>query len=170
MAIPEAQLETWANQGGTTLAQRTYASIQTALGSSISRIRQMDFDVYLQGSYNNSTNIRGDSDVDIVVELNSVFYRDISALDYPAQQRYLARYSTASYTWRDFRADVLASLRAYYGAAAVPLPEPRKLTNAAPSRDHLDIRNVADDLKLPWRLLAEGAGTQGSRLHALIWE
>lgn len=36
--------------------------------------------IYLQGSYANSTNIKEDSDVDIVVECNSIFLSDTSAL------------------------------------------------------------------------------------------
>ena len=40
----------------------------------------MTYVSYLQGSYRNDTNIRGDSDVDLVLELNSVFKHDASVL------------------------------------------------------------------------------------------
>ncbi len=119
MAIPESQLETWSNQGATTSSSRTYGSIKAALGGDASPLRTKDFDVYLQGSYRNSTNIRGDSDVDVVVQLNSTFHSDKSRLSIEEKRLYESTFSRASYQWADFRADVLAALRAYYGPAAV---------------------------------------------------
>src|SRR5467141_4351675 len=119
MPIPESQLVTWSHQGAVTTSGATYRSVQTALSAPSSPIRSTDYDVYLQGSYKNDTNIRGDSDVDVVVQLNQTFYRDLSAL--PDNQKRLeeAAYGNATYQWRDFRRDVLQALRSYYGAAAV---------------------------------------------------
>ena len=37
------------------------------------------YDIYLQGSYQNDTNISGDSDVDVMLELKSTFYHDMEA-------------------------------------------------------------------------------------------
>lgn len=119
MSIPELQLETWSQQGATTTAQTTYQSVQTALRADTSLIKYYDFDVYLQGSYRNTTNIRGDSDVDVVVELNSVFNSNVSSLTTDEVSAYHRSYSDASYTFGEFRSEVLASLMAYYGSAAV---------------------------------------------------
>jgi hypothetical protein len=119
MAIPDSQFETWSHQGATVSSTATYRSIQAALSASSSLIRDKDFEVYLQGSYKNDTNIRGDSDVDVVIQLNSQFFRDISSLPVGQQQLYLASFEGATYSWTDFRRDVLATLRAYYGSAAV---------------------------------------------------
>lgn len=118
MAIPNRQLATWSHQGATTTAKATHESIRRAL-SQHSWPSGVSFDVHLQGSYRNDTNIRGDSDVDIVAELTSAFRPDLSALapDQAAAQR--AAYSNASYGWSEFRRDVLAALRSYYGTAAV---------------------------------------------------
>jgi len=60
MAIPEAQLETWSHQGATVTSESTNGSIKTALESSNSKIKNKNTDIYLQGSYKNSTNIRFD--------------------------------------------------------------------------------------------------------------
>ncbi|HPC63780.1 MAG TPA: nucleotidyltransferase, partial [Anaerohalosphaeraceae bacterium] len=80
MAIPESQLETWAKQGAITTAKSTADSVKNALNSYNNWPNGIDFEVYLQGSYKNDTNIRGDSDVDIVAQLNSTFYSNLSVL------------------------------------------------------------------------------------------
>lgn len=118
MGIPESQLETWSHQGAVTTSKNTHESIRTAL-KSYEWADRVKFDVYLQGSYRNSTNIRGDSDVDVVVQLNPHFYEDISALPENEKNLYQAAYSDAAYSWKDFRADVLIALRDHYKASAV---------------------------------------------------
>ena len=107
MAIAESQLETWANQGAITTAKATADSIKNALNSY--GPEGVDFEVFLQGSYKNSTNIRGDSDVDVVAQLNSTFYSNLSD-----EQKRILGITPASYGWSDFRADVLKALRNYY--------------------------------------------------------
>jgi len=114
MGIPESKLQTWSNPGATTTATLTYDSVKAALVAPTSPVRERDFEVYLQGSYRNATNIRGDSDVDIVVQLNSAFrsnYSDVPQEDRPPPY---ANFSAASYGWSDFRNDVVNALRAYY--------------------------------------------------------
>lgn len=70
MTIPESQLGAWSHQGAITASSLTYTSI-------INCLEQYDFPEntkyahYLQGSYRNSTNIFGDSDASIVIELES---------------------------------------------------------------------------------------------------
>jgi len=77
MAIPETQLTTWANQGAITTAKTTADSVKNALNYN-GWPSGVDFEVYLQGSYKNDTNIRGNSDVDVVAQLNSTFYSNLS--------------------------------------------------------------------------------------------
>lgn len=119
MPIPESQLETWSHQGAVTTAKVTHESVRHALSASTSPVRDKNFEVYLQGSYKNSTNIRGDSDVDIVVQLNSTFQGNIGRLTEEEKRLYEVAYDDATYLWRDFRADVLQALRTYYGAGVV---------------------------------------------------
>src|SRR6266446_1849281 len=119
MPIPESQLETWSHQGAVTTSSATYRSIQTALAADSSPIKGKDYEVYLQGSYKNDTNIRGDSDVDVVVQLNDTFGRDLAALPESQKRLYQAAHSSATYLWGDFRKDVLQALRYYYGLRAV---------------------------------------------------
>jgi hypothetical protein len=113
MAIPESQLDTWSRQGSVSASSDTYASIQHALDR-YAFPSHATFEVYLQGSYRNNTNIRGDSDVDIVVELTSAFRGDTASLTVLERQRY-SQLTNAAYDWNAFRADVLLALRRHYG-------------------------------------------------------
>lgn len=119
MGIPESQLQIWSRQGDVAAAEATHLSVRHALTSDTCPAREKDFEVYLHGSYRNGTNIRGDSDVDIIVQLNSTFEADGSALS--ASERELLRSSCrrAAYLWDEFRADILQALEACYGAPNV---------------------------------------------------
>lgn len=118
MSIPEFQLITWTHQGAIGKSRDTHESIRTALDSHAwpAGVR---FDVYLQGSYKNDTNIRADSDVDVVVQLSSWFKPDTSLLS--AWEAYLCNtaFTTATYGMDEFREEVLKALRSYYGLLAV---------------------------------------------------
>ncbi|WP_211224379.1 nucleotidyltransferase domain-containing protein [Paenibacillus assamensis] len=82
-------------------------------------LKGKSFEIYLQGSYKNSTNIRGDSDVDIVVQLNSTFYRDLSNLSENEKQTYTSQHSSATYEWKDFKSDLITVLENYFGKSYV---------------------------------------------------
>jgi hypothetical protein len=76
----------------------------------------MNYEVFLQGSYGNDTNIYAESDVDIVIRLDSCFYSDTSALQQLELQSYLAWRSPATYSWPDFTRDVGSVLTSQYGS------------------------------------------------------
>jgi hypothetical protein len=109
MPIPESQLETWSHIGAVTTAKQTHESVRNALKAYDWPI-DVQYEVYLQGSYKNNTNIRGDSDVDIVVQLNSTLLTNLSE-DW---KRYFG-FISATYGWEEFRSDTLRALRNYYG-------------------------------------------------------
>ena len=115
MAILESQLERWARHIEAQNAQRAHHSIRTALEGYSEWPDGVKYEVYLQGSYRNDTNIRGDSDVDLVVQLNSTFY--YSNLTDEQKRRF--RFTTARYRWEDFRNDVLRALREHYGPGRI---------------------------------------------------
>ena len=119
MPIPEWQLDNWSHQGAITGSAAAYNSIQTALTSSNSNISRLDYELFLQGSYRNSTNIHGDSDVDIVAKLKSTFTCDLSALDDSQRVGQSAVYPAAGYQWSDFRRGLLQTLEEYYGKVNV---------------------------------------------------
>ena len=114
MAIPEQQLSSWSTLGAQQGSAETYNSIRFALGQQ--RWPQgMDHHVYLQGSYPNHTNIRGDSDVDVVVESQNVFYHNVP--DHLRGQYGLT--TPGAYTWRQFREEVKRALVGHYGPSSV---------------------------------------------------
>ena len=67
MAIPQTQLDTWSHQGSITNSANTGNSIKNAIDAFQGFADGVNYNVYLQGSYKNSTNVYGDSDVDVVV-------------------------------------------------------------------------------------------------------
>ena len=115
MAIPESQLDTWAKQGSVTQSAQTYGAIKAALEDRRGGYNEEDYSIFLQGSYGNDTNVFADSDVDIVMRLNSVFYQDITRLNESETASYNSAYSNATYGLHDFKRDVLAQLTAKYG-------------------------------------------------------
>ena len=60
MPIPESQLETWPNLGAVATSATAYSSVKNALQSDRTIVRDLDFEIYLQGSYRNKTNIDGE--------------------------------------------------------------------------------------------------------------
>jgi len=100
MAIPESQLQTWSNQGAIASASALYERIRAALQADAA-LSARTFEVFLQGSYRNSTNIRGDSDVDVVVKLNDTYMPDYTLLDTYTRSIVEGRASSATYTLSD---------------------------------------------------------------------
>lgn len=113
MAIPEKQLENWTGQGASTGSANTYTSIKAALAQHKWPLK-MQYEVYLQGSYANSTNIRGDSDVDVVVEFTSVSYSNLSE-----SEKKSLNISVGSYDYSDCLREVTTALKTYYGEKQV---------------------------------------------------
>lgn len=70
----------------------------------------MRYDVYLQGSYANSTNIRGDSDVDVVVEFTSVHYSNLTQ-----EEKNRLGIGVGAYRYEDCLREVTKALKNYYG-------------------------------------------------------
>ena len=83
MAIPESQLDVWAHQGSVIQSSTTYATIRQALASTDTEYAGIDFQIFLQGSYGNDTNIYSESDVDVVIRLDDIYYHDASELTAP---------------------------------------------------------------------------------------
>ena len=116
MAIPNAQLETWSHQGSIAQSSVTYGSIKRALESNGTKYAGKSFEVFLQGSYGNSTNIYAESDVDVVIRLDSIYQYDVSALTPQELAAFRFGLSPAAYTYNEFKNDVIAALRGSFGS------------------------------------------------------
>ena len=68
MPIPEAQLDTWSHQGSITQSSNTYNTIKNVLQHNDAPYSGKSYNVFLQGSYGNNTNIYAESDVDIIIK------------------------------------------------------------------------------------------------------
>jgi hypothetical protein len=126
MSISESQLDTWSNPGATTGSALTYTSIKAALDAHTWPVG-MQWVAYLQGSYANTTNIRGNSDVDVVVEMTSVFYHDLTE----AQKQARGFTSPGQFRYSDLRREVLVALQEYYGAGSGEASGPNAIVIAA---------------------------------------
>jgi hypothetical protein len=115
MAISEQQLETWSHQGSVKQSAATYETIKAVLHDPRAPYASKSFDSFLQGSYGNSTNIYADSDVDIAIMLTSTYYSDLSPLSDAEKQRYNDNRIPASYSYDDFKAEVLLWLKQHFG-------------------------------------------------------
>lgn len=116
MGISETQLETWSHQGSVVQSEATYQTIKRTLESSDSPYSGKRFDVFLQGSYGNDTNIYSESDVDIVICLKSAYYYDLDWLDEVQKENFNSRLSPVTYGLDEFKRDVLAWLTKHYGS------------------------------------------------------
>jgi hypothetical protein len=116
MAIPEAQLETWSKQGSVVQSRDTYAIVKSTLEDKAAPYSSKDFVTFLQGSYGNDTNVYRDSDVDVVIRLDSTFYHDAHTLPEPQRAAFERAYpGGASYSLAQFKAEVAGWLTKKFG-------------------------------------------------------
>lgn len=107
-------------------AARTHKMIREHLESDPA-LDRYKIDTYLQGSYKNSTNVRGDSDVDMGSCTSEIFVADVERLPTEApspwvksaRERYQETFVPATWSFWDYRLDVLSSLRRKYGSDSV---------------------------------------------------
>ena len=109
VAIPESTLSKWSHHGSQDGSKRTHETIRKALKFH-AWPDGMTYDFQLQGSYKNDTNIRGDSDVDVILKFNQAFYYNASALS-EKEQTDLERMPPAKYSWDEFRYESFKALK-----------------------------------------------------------
>ncbi|MBV8281797.1 MAG: nucleotidyltransferase [Candidatus Eremiobacteraeota bacterium] len=119
MGIANSQLEIWSHQGAITQSKDTYATIRLALESSDTNYANKSFEVFLQGSYGNDTNVRTESDVDVVICTDYIYYSDLSSLTLPERATFNAAFIPAIYTYANFKTDVVSALEKRFGSAYV---------------------------------------------------
>lgn len=115
MAISEQQLERWSHQGSIQQSAATYKAIKAVLHDPNAPYNAKSYDSFLQGSYGNNTNIYADSDVDIAMMLTSTFYSDLSRLSEADERRYNENRIEATYSYNEFKIDVLVWLKKNFG-------------------------------------------------------
>jgi hypothetical protein len=111
MSISEALLETWSHSGAQTTAMDTHQAVRKAIDK-YTFPDGIKYSLFLQGSYKNATNIYGDMDVDLIACLTTSFYSNLNA-----DQCRLLNLVDNSYSFRDFKIDVLLALYNHFGTA-----------------------------------------------------
>lgn len=121
MAISETQLDTWSKQGSVAQSQATYATVRACLEAADAPYAGRSKSIFLQGSYGNDTNIYADSDVDVVIVTDSVFYHsshDLSSEDKVAINSVFT--GGGGYTYNQFKTDVIAQLTKKFDTSVKP--------------------------------------------------
>jgi predicted nucleotidyltransferase len=107
MSITDSQLQAWAQAPSATKYITTRNRIEKALvekfGSNIQ--------VYLQGSYKNSTHVKAESDVDIIVEYTPAYYPGLHQLSEQERIKYHELHTNHDYTFAQFKTDVFDVLK-----------------------------------------------------------
>ena len=138
MAIPETQLDTWSHQGSIVQSSSTYGIVKNALEAKSTSYTAKNFEVFLQGSYGNDANIYAESDVDVVIRMDSIFYHDLEGLSAQEQAAFKAAHSNSSYSYDTYKADVVAALKGSFGADVEAGPKAVKI-KAGGSRRNADV-------------------------------
>lgn len=116
MGIPESQLETWSHQGSIAQSATTYRTIKGALENASAPYHGKKYKVFLQGSYGNDTNIYSESDVDVVIRLDDVYYSDLTSLSPEDKVTYDRALVPATYTYDQYKNDVVKALTECFGS------------------------------------------------------
>ena len=116
MPIPESTLAQWSHHQSAKASKQAHVSIRKALAAH-NRPSEVGYEVFLRGSYKNGTNLRRDSDVDVVVRLAYKLKPTVAALS-GEQLQENASHEVAYRQWQSFRRHALKAMRDQYGDAA----------------------------------------------------
>ena len=118
MNISDDQLARWAQAPSETeegkcqaTVSRISKAIQDKFGTSVT--------IFLQGSYKNRTNVKQDSDVDIVVRHDDYYFPDTHFLTPNDKTAYESGFQSSSYTFATFKNEVFAVLQSEFGSQVV---------------------------------------------------
>lgn len=115
MAIPESTLSSWSHHRSGTASAQANVAIRNAL-SNHRWPQETRYEVFLQGSYRNATNLRRDSDVDVVIQLATRIRPRVVALE-GAQLAANGSHQFQLERWQSFREHALRAMRAEFGDA-----------------------------------------------------
>lgn len=115
MVIPTRQLQTWSGQGSVQQSAQTYNTVKNGLEAQSAPYKDRNFKVFLQGSYGNDTNIWAESDVDIVIRYDGVFYSDLDDLSEEQKTTFDRAYPAGTYPYDDFKGHVHKALTDAFG-------------------------------------------------------
>jgi tRNA nucleotidyltransferase (CCA-adding enzyme) len=110
MNFTEQQLITWSKPVSTSEDQKCQNAINQITAALRSKFSNKIL-IFLQGSYRNNTNVRLNSDVDIVMRYDDAFYSDLQRLSEDDKAAYNARRTSAGYNFDELKVDTQAALQ-----------------------------------------------------------
>lgn len=113
MAIPESTLSNWSHHRSGTASAQANVAIRNAL-SNYRWPTEVPYEVFLQGSYHNGTNLSRDSDVDVVIRLTTRIRPRVVAMS-PADLEGNGSHRFLLEKWQSFRQHALRALRTEFG-------------------------------------------------------
>ena len=116
MPIAESTLAKWSQHQAGTAFKQAHVPILEALEAH-RLLSLFKYEVFLQGSYKNDTNLGGDSDVDVVVRLSSKLKPALAHLIGEGLEEN-GSHKFVYQQWNSFRDETLKALRARLGKAA----------------------------------------------------
>ncbi len=164
MAIPVNQLQTWSKQGAIQSSAATHKSVESCI-KKVNWNDDIHYVTYLQGSYPNTTNIYGNSDVDLIVEFRSLFSKDLSVLTESQKELFDSSYSDAKYTLASFKKAVIKQLEECYGKSYIVIGDKAILVKGNGSR--LDCDVVVCN---PYRKYISYSSTSNNYVEGILFE
>lgn len=117
MSISEEQLSNWtkpASDSEETRIENAIKMVRDAINSD-TKLSKMNLEIFCQGSYANNTNVRLNSDVDINVRHNDIYFYNIPSDMQKEQFPDLVRDPDGNYPFASFKSDVEKALNAKFG-------------------------------------------------------
>ena len=115
MPIPESALSRWSHHEAGTAFKQAHVPIREALDA-YKGLSQFKYEIFLQASYKNDTNLGGGSDVDVVVRLASKLKPRVVVLS-GEQLQEDGSHRFALERWQSFRDHAMKAMRARFGKA-----------------------------------------------------
>ena len=113
MPISESTLARWSHHQAGTAFKQAHVPIRGALVAHRG-LSQHNYEVFLQGSYKNDTNLGGDSDVDVVVRLFTKLKPSVADLTGERLQEN-GSHKFVHQQWKSFRDEALKAMRVRFG-------------------------------------------------------
>lgn len=114
MAVSEQQLISWSGPIGTSEDQKCKNAISQVTDAIRAKFGNQ-VTIFLQGSYRNNTNVRQDSDIDIVVRHDGYYFPDLQRLREDQQRIYHANHPSSTYSFAEFKNEIQTSLHKIFG-------------------------------------------------------
>jgi len=116
MNVSEDQLASWSQAPSETEDQKCLTAI-SAVGDALRARFGNSVKLIRQGSHTNRTNIRADSDVDVVALHTGYYFGDTAFLSAADKSRYEQNFVAADYSFAQYKNDVEQALRSVFGDA-----------------------------------------------------